>query len=297
MSRAALLAAVLLLTSCGASTQSSGGPASNPPSSADTARSTAASPAVAEEADPDPPPRRACYRLSIKKALAPTNASRPRPCRDDGDQGTTNRRKLTSMTFYVGSLRTFAEGHLMAVDSAAVQRQVSTVCPSRLPKFLGGSVESLRLSVFRAVWFTPTLAESDSGADWFRCDVVALATPGRLAPLTGDIRGVLNGDFAAAYGLCGTARPDAPGFRRVSCAQAHTWRALRSVDIPGRDYPGARAVQAEGVTPCTEAAREEAQDTLDFQWGYEWPSRRQWTGFKRGLAQRYGVCWAPADGS
>ncbi|MGL5823244.1 MAG: hypothetical protein ACRCYU_00040, partial [Nocardioides sp.] len=120
------------------------------------------------------------------------------------------------------------------------------------------------------------------------------------------------GDFASAYGLCGTAKPDAPDFQRVSCARPHTWRALRSVDIPGqsgsgqsgsgqntgdRSYPGGKAVQAQGVAPCTDAAREQAADALDFQWSYEWPSRRLWTGSQRRPAQRYGVCWAPADGT
>ena len=39
--------------------------------------------------------------------------------------------------------------------------------------------------MLRAVWFTPTVAQSDRGADWFRCDVIAVAGTEKLAPLTG----------------------------------------------------------------------------------------------------------------
>ncbi len=63
----------------------------------------------------------------------------------------------------------------VAVDSAAVQRKLATTCPRRLAAFVGGSAQTRDLSRFNVVWFSPTLAQSDAGADWFRCDVMAFA--------------------------------------------------------------------------------------------------------------------------
>ena len=53
----------------------------------------------------------------------------------------------------------------MAVDSAAVQKQLSTVCPRQLRSYVGGSTGTVRLSRFNVVWYSPTLAQSDQGAD------------------------------------------------------------------------------------------------------------------------------------
>ena len=40
--------------------------------------------------------------------------------------------------------------------------------------------------------------------------------------------------------------------------------------------------------PCEDAGREVAEDALDYEWGYEWPTAEQWAA-----GQTYGRCWAP----
>ena len=77
------------------------------------------------------------------------------------------------MTIYVGEFDPIVDGHLLAVDSEEVQAQIAKVCPSKVGDWVGGSKEDQRLSRFKATWFSPTLAASDAGADWFRCDLVA----------------------------------------------------------------------------------------------------------------------------
>jgi hypothetical protein len=255
----------------------------------DAAPTTEASPdAAAEDAEPAPPPFRpdtgACYRLSYDAAVAPTNESRPLPCR----------REHTAVTFHVGSLRTVVDGHLVAVDSERVRAQVAEECPRRLDGFLGGSEEDRRLSMLSTVWFSPTVEASDAGENWFRCDVVALAGPERLAPLGGNLRGVLGRpEGRDRYGVCGTADPDADDFQRVICSRPHTWRAVSTVGVPaGEDgsYPGAAAARSAGEGTCEDVGRAQADDPLDFTWGYEWPTAAQWAD-----GQRYGLCWVPAD--
>lgn len=252
--------------------------------------STAAAPTpLAEiEAVATQPEPGACYRLTLTEALAPSSAKKAVSCR----------RRWTARTIHVGRLDTAADGHLLAVDSARAQQRMAEQCPRWLTDYLGGTVAQLRLTVFRAVWFTPTLTESDAGADWFRCDLLALARPGELALLSGNLKGVLrDAELSAAYALCGTSRPGAPEFQRVRCAEEHTWRAVGSVDLDEASYPGPRAARLAGEQRCLEEARRVSADALDFQWGFEWPTRAQWAGVNGQPGQRYGVCWAPAAGS
>ncbi|WP_435747153.1 septum formation family protein [Nocardioides sp. SYSU DS0663] len=251
-------------------------PASPSGSSGAPPEATASAPSAA----PVPlPADRACYRMTYEEAVAPTTRTDPVPCS----------REHTSMTYAVGRLDAVVGGHLLAVDSERVQAEVAERCPARLLGFLGGDRESLALSMLRAVWFTPTVEESDGGADWFRCDVVALAAPERLAPLTGRLAGVLDRPAAAEqWAMCGTAGPDSPDFRRVLCSAPHDWRAVAVVDLAGAAYPGEGAARSAGQGPCEDAGRAVAEDPLSFEWGYEWPTEEQWEA-----GMTFGRCWAP----
>lgn len=245
--------------------------------------SAAASPAAQAGPPPAPPEPVSCHRLTYEKALAPTDASRPVGCA----------KPHTSETYAVGRLQTELAGHLLAVDSAAVQAQVAGRCPTRLGAYVGATEQQLRLSMLRAVWFTPSVEESDAGANWFRCDVIAIAAEERLARVRGTLKGLLaTREGRTSYAMCGTAEPGTAEFERVLCSAAHSWRAIRTVPLDGKGdsdaYPGEDAVREAGQSPCAEAAREIAKDALDYEWGYEWPTREQWAA-----GQTYGRCWAP----
>lgn len=236
---------------------------------------------TAPESPPAPEPG-ACYNLGFRQALSPTAEGKERPCR----------RHHTAETFHVGTLDLMVDGHQLAVDSEQVQGQVATACPQKLPRFLGGDQETLRLSMIRPVWFTPTLEESDQGADWFRCDIVVVAGDERLVPITGSLRGALGGEGALErYAMCGTAAPDDPKFERVVCSAAHSWRAISVVPYATRaDYPGERVVREAG-DGCEDVALEQVDDPLqDWGWAYEWPTAEQW---KHGMT--FGRCWVSAN--
>ena len=139
----------------------------------------------------------------------------------------------------------------------------------------------------QAVWFTPSVEEAAAGADWFRCDVVALATNGRLAALPRSSDDLVGG--SDRFAMCGTASPDAASFRRVQCSARHAWVAVSSVDLTGKSYPSASAASEQMESACRASARARAEDPLDFTWSEERPSRDQWDA-----GQHYGICWAPA---
>ena len=181
------------------------------------------------------------------------------------------------------------DGHLLAVDSDRVQAQVADTCPKALAGFLGGEQADLRLSMIRPVWFTPSVAESDRGADWYRCDVVVVAGDKELAEPDASLEGAL-GDEAERdrYAMCGTAAPDDEDFERVICSVEHSWRAIQVVPYEPGKYPGEQAVRDPLESPCEDAGLDFADDPLDYQWGYEYPTKEQWE-----MGQTWGLCWAP----
>lgn len=273
------LAAALVLSACTDTTDDPADPGSaSPDASSEVAPS--------ESPTPTPPPvpeEGACYDLDTSEITSPTSDVEPQRCREEH----------TARTFHVGTLRTRIAGRDLAVDSPRVARQPARTCPARLVEFLGGTPELRALSRITTVWFTPTLAESEAGARWFRCDLVVFGKDTRLLPLTGQDRfeGVLDRpEGPERYGLCGTARPGSAGFTRVACELRHTWVAIGTIPLEGRDYPGTAAVRETGDQPCADRVRAAAGLPLEFEYGWEWPTRAQWEA-----GQRYGYCWAPQN--
>ena len=71
-----------------------------------------------------------------------------------------------------------------------------------------------------------------------------------------------------------------------------SWQVDRWANIkPGSIYHGLGRLAEEGLlrrTDLVDAGREVADDALDYEWGYEWPTAEQWEA-----GQDYGRCWAP----
>jgi hypothetical protein len=254
-----------------------------PSADGSTSPTTSATPTASPTPPPAPPTVDGCYRLSYDEALAPTSAESAVPCG----------KGHTSQTFAVGRLDLVANGHLLAVDSEAAREQVARRCPGQLPAYVGATEEQLRLSLLRPVWFTPTIEQSDAGADWYRCDVIAVTGERILAKFDHPLAEALATPAGRAeFGMCGTAQPGTEAFSRVLCREDHSWKAIEVIDLAGTGkkggYPGEDAVRAAGQDPCAEAARQIASDALDYEWGYEWPTKDQWQA-----GQTYGRCWSP----
>jgi hypothetical protein len=266
----ALVCVVFLLAACSADSGSREAPTPTEPESA------APSPTPSVEVDLPPRPRAGeCHRLSLDEATAPTNEAAPVPCR----------KRHTAVTFHVGQLDLVDRGHRLAVDSRAAQAQPRRVCTRRLSSHLGITGAEFRLTMAQTVWFTPTVEEAAAGADWFRCDLVVVSRPGKLAPLPARTRGL---GTSPTIAMCATSRPGAKEFARVACRQDHAWRAVATVDLPGPRFPSLQAVSAAMSDRCRDLARDHSDDPLDFDWSEERPTRAQWQA-----GQRHGICWVP----
>lgn len=241
-------------------------------------RTPAPSPS-ATSSPPSPPRAGSCHRLGFAQATSPTDDSAPVPCASSH----------TSVTVAVGHFDPVRDGHLLTVDSSTVQQQVADSCPDTLTSYVGGSRGDRRLSRFTVVWFTPTLAQGEAGATWYRCDVVALAAPDRLATLPAHLRGALDRPHALdRYGTCGTAAPGSRRFDRVICSRPHRWRAVSVVALPQHTRLHARAAGAAADARCKQVAADAAHGALKYSWAFEWPTLDQWQA-----GQRYGFCWLP----
>jgi Septum formation len=231
---------------------------------------------------PEPPQAGSCHALSFVKAGLPVDSSDPVPCRGSH----------TTQTFKVGTLAGLFDGHLLAVDSPAVQARLGKTCVKALPAYLGGDQTTQRLGRLGAVWFGPSLEQADAGADWYRCDVIGLRKENSLISLPRTMKGSLDApDALDRFGTCGTAAPDAPVFERVVCADKHSWRAIDVVDLPASTRYLAKDAAATGDATCKDVAAKRANGALKYTWSFEWPSRTQWAA-----GQRYGYCWVPEAG-
>ncbi len=264
---ALVLALAACTTSPGGPDPGSGSPQSSTPRSSSPTQ-TPPSPAPAPEVGE-------CHDLSFGQAVAVVGRTEPVPCR----------RRHTAETYFVGrlDLRT-ASGFTRRVDSRAAQRQVRSTCAARLPRHLGRTPRELRLSMVQSVWFVPGPGQAELGADWFRCDLVVVASPKKLLRLPRRTKG-----WDAVPAMCATAAPGTRTFKRVTCEARHAWRAVSTVDIPGPTLPPERAVAARMESTCRDAARSLADDPLDFSWSQESPTPEQWNA-----GQHYGICWVPA---
>ena len=257
----AALGAVLVAPAVLAGCSGDSGPSSAPSPSASAgsaapSASTATSPATPSGTAPPTAvaaPRPAGARLlplNRDVAVAPTSDARPVPCA----------RLHTAVTYAVGTLDTVVVGHLLAVDSRRVQAQPARACPPLLRSYLGGSREQLRLSMLRAVWFTPTVEQSDAGAELVplrrgRAGRPPTGWPGSTAPCAASWAG----RRARRYAMCGTAEPGRPDFERVPCGTRHSWRAVRTVSADRRGEgrlsrrrrrPGRRPADLPGRRPA-----------------------------------------------
>ena len=284
---AGVAAVVLVLGGCTSDPASDPVAESSPSSPATPAApatpSASPEPEVTIRAVPAPPPLGACYRMGLTSATRPTNASQPVPCTGPH----------TAQTVHVGRLDLTPGERRLRLDAPAVQQQPARTCPARLRQYVGGTTDTLRRSRLEVVWFTPTLGQAERGARWFRCDAVAVADDDRLLrlPLGPRLRGLLDRPGAlTTYGLCGTAQPGTPGFRRVACALPHRWEAVSTIDLAGgARYPGTARVRAAGEETCADQVGGRSGLVLEFRYGWEWPTRAQWAA-----GQRHGYCWAPS---
>ena len=277
----AALACATLLAGCSGSPSSSPSADTSPSASASASLtpSRAATPAVVPRA----PRAKACYRLTAAQLTKPTNASTPVPCAS----------RHTAQTIYVGTLDTVVDGHSVAVDSATVQKQLSTHLPPQARGVRRGVGDRARPEPLQRGLVQPHARAVRPGRGLVplrRHRVRRRRTSWRRCPAPRGSRACW--DSAAAldeFGLCGTS---APGAQRLPAGDLRPRPLLaggrHDRPVRRRAVPRHGAVRKAGDSDCKDLAQARSGNALKYRYGWEWPTREQWD---RG--QRFGYCWVP----
>lgn len=232
-------------------------------------------------AAPERPEAGQCHDLTSEEILESADTKKPVDCSEGH----------TSETVHVGTFKPAAQGEPSELTDDAANQKASATCRGEAAQYLGTTEGALQLTQVEVFWFVPTLEEVDAGATWLRCDVVVLERENVLMKLPQSMKGALKGEAGLEeYGLCGTTRPGDKNFQRVVCSQEHAWRAISTIGIGGGEtYPGTAAVRGAGEEECESQARAAQGNSLEYDYGWEWPTKDQWEA-----GQRYGLCWVPA---
>jgi Septum formation len=223
-----------------------------------------------------------CHDLTAARVGRPNDTTETVPCR----------KPHTTQTYYVGTFDLKVIGD-RTPSASEVATFVTPRCARRFTRWVGGDRQTRMLSRAHPVWFVPTARDIRLGARWFRCDVVLSGVGSRLERrLPRDTEGLLDSsDALDEYGLCSRGSPQRPRSVTVICGRRHSWQAFAALRVRTEraGYPP-RKVLREARNRCRERAREELDFPLEWRYGWQPPTRRQWAS---GL--EWGVCWVPRD--
>lgn len=280
-----LVAVVVLISGCATSADLG---SSNPTRTVTSSPVTHTSPPKQTPVSEPPPPLGVCYRLTAHDLSRFADHDESVPCLS----------AHTSVTFFVGRLPAQVVAGTPSVIDPAVQRAASHVCAGKFRRYVGGDRQDRLLARFNFTYYFPDDASFGSGTNWVRCDLYLTrrVDGGRTYPhrLPHQARGALDkGDALDSYGICSPSAPGAAGFRLVLCSHRHRWRAIAPIRL-GRDstaWPGVREVKTRGDSRCSDAVRQWLGYPTTWRYGWQWPSRGDWTN-----GQRFGYCWAQFSG-
>lgn len=260
-----------LIAGCGGSPPGSGltdtGPTKKPTTSAKTP-------------EPAKPPQTAtCRRLDYAAISRYSNATPTVPCTQPH----------TAYTFAVARLPASVSVHGVSIGNRSIQDAASAQCRQAFATYIGGSPATRALARLSSTYFLPTQRDFALGANWVRCDVIALQTFNELAAVPRKVAGFLNHEGAlTSYGVCSDGDPGAAGSRLLMCSEPHTYRALAALRLGSENagYPGKAVTATEGQQRCADlvAAREGADKGYSYAWTY--PTVTDWS-----TGQRFGYCW------
>lgn len=232
------------------------------------------------ESDRLTPPRvGACRVVSADDLDRPTNSRKVVPC--------TSRH--TAETFAVGTLPA-------STGSAYEDRRHGTfvfdTCAKAFRDFLGVD-ESLGMRIrLTWAWFRPSERGWDRGARWYRCDVVGGPRDAReLAAMPRTTKGMFTSARPDEWLACARGKT-VTGSTKVSCAEAHDWRAVTTVKVgqPADPYPGDRIVEVRSRDRCRDWLGAWLHYPEDYEYGYTWFHQAEWS-----TGNRRSICWARTD--
>jgi hypothetical protein len=220
------------------------------------------------------------------RVLAPDDLGRP-----SNDTATVLcERPHTAQTYAVESLpHQFDDASYDDLKVAAVAYRT---CAQDFNDFTGADESLAMRTILSWAWFRPSTDAWDSGARWYRCDVIGGGDQARsYVDLPATAQGLLLGRPKDAWMVCAQGAT-VSGSVKVPCNDKHDWRAVTTIVLgdAGTSYPGDQAVQARTRDFCSKSVGAWLDYPVDYDFGYSWFHRPEWDA-----GNRRSVCWARTD--
>ncbi len=224
----------------------------------------------------------ACRLLDGAQIERAASLTEPVPCS----------RRHTAETFLVGELPAGEDDYSSPAHGVFAYK----TCTRAFAKFLGAD-ESLALRTRLSwAWFRPSRAAWTAGKRWLRCDLIGGPMGGRagdhpLQPLPATGKGLLSKEEVARW-MAGAKGEVFASAAKVSCDQAHDWRAVTAVKIgaPKDPYPGDRVSEVRARDNCSDWVGAWLNYTVDYEYGYSIFHEAEWRA-----GNRRSLCWARTD--
>jgi Septum formation len=173
-----------------------------------------------------------CRAITYKEVFAQSNSTAPIPCSESHTANTFAAPLLPPELTWDSS-------------DAAIGKAVSKKCGSAYFPFLGGTDVTRAQTAYSYAWFSPTQAQRDAGARWFRCDLI-LYRGTKLSPLPYDTAPVVPDPITNKVRRCLKATT----FYTTTCDDTHAWKATHAFKLRKGDYPTARQMSKFAINGC-----------------------------------------------
>jgi Septum formation len=196
----------------------------------------------------------------------------------------------TAQTYEVASLP--ATYDHAAYDDEKVAAYVYRTCSGKFIAFTGADESLAMRTILSWAWFRPSKSAWESGARWYRCDVLGGGDQIRTyVDLPQTAKGLLLGRPKDEWMVCAQGAT-VSGSVKVPCTEKHDWRAVTTIVLgsPGDAYPGDRLVQSRTRDFCSKSVGAWLDYPVDYDFGYSWFHQPEWDA-----GNRRSVCWARTD--
>jgi len=224
--------------------------------------------------------------LGACRMLSPDDVSRP----SNDTETVSCHQPHTAQTFAVLTLP--HQFDHASYDDPEVAAFAYRACGGRFGDFTGADESLAMRTILSWVWFRPGTAAWDSGARWYRCDVIGGGDQARsYVDLPTTTKGLLLGRPQDRWMVCAQGAT-VSGSVKVPCSDKHDWRAVTTIVLgdAGTSYPGDTSVQRRTRDFCSKSVGAWLDYPVDYDFGYSWFHRPEWEA-----GNRRSVCWARTD--
>jgi hypothetical protein len=204
-------------------------------------------PSPSQAAAPATPRVGQCHQLTTAQAWAAADPKRPVSCSKRHDLQTVA--VVTASTSLAG----------MTADE--VSSLGGKLCGPKQDRALGRNARVRELTAYSEYFFSPTQAQIDAGARWFRCDITLVAgTHLASLPKKRLSKPIIGSRIDDGERRCLTGR-----FLVTTCTQRHVYRSLTAFRVRTTAYPTSDQVVAAADRRCPKGWNQVV-----------WPSTRAW---------------------